>query len=197
MFESLSDLDNKQEISICRLNEGSRSPIDVRYVFYPGNQRSHRISFKKRNRTLFELFVGNEGDWMNEFSQIGHDILNLYQIPMSEKNLRAKPGFCLSVLLFILGKRVVHFSECFSERFSEHDFGMTAAASLRRKYFLALCSGWTGQIVLLLQDQVSKGASTYRKSQSFSYNWVKISKGDFQKLIKSVDDFSADQKFGG
>ena len=190
MFESLSDLDKKQEISLCTLNEGCRSPIDVRYVFYPGNQRSHRISFKKRNRTLFELFVGNKRGWMNEFSQIGRDILGYYQIPMSEKDVRVRPGFMLSILLLILGKRMIYFSECFSEYDIE-----TTSSSLNRKYFLALCSGWTSPTIVLLQNKVSKGSSTYRKSQSFDYNWMRISKDDFEKLVKSVNDLLKTDEF--
>ena len=47
---------NRTSIHLCDLLD-RRTPINVSYVFYEGMGQTHRLSFKKKRRVVFELFL--------------------------------------------------------------------------------------------------------------------------------------------
>ena len=168
------------ELPICSLPR--RKPLNVFYTYYEGIPQSHRLEFRKKKRTKFEMFLPHYGEDISQLCSVmeGHDY--------RKGNDETVFGFWSHLALRLTAGKPISCRDIYSGPSSELHTQVGEARSGYR-YRLAYCQKGAQEAIVIISSRHGSESSTYRKSQSTELNWLKMSLGEFRKLTEYLRSF--------
>jgi len=165
-----------------------KKTIDVFYTYYEGKPQSHRLEFRKGKRITFEMFLPRYGKNILELCSAGED----------EEYCKAGGetvfGFWSRLALRLFAGKLISCCDISSGPNSEIHTQFGEASSAIR-YRFANCRKGAEESIVLVSSRHTSQSSTYRQGQKTNFNWVKMSSGEFRKLVESLRSFIGSPEF--
>ncbi|MGB5443886.1 MAG: hypothetical protein WBM99_00155 [Psychromonas sp.] len=173
-------------LPICSLPR--ENSIQLFYTYYEGKPLSHRLEFRRGNRTIFEILLPHYEKSMIALCTVlkGRD-----NDPAVEQRV-----FSLwsRLALWVSAGKPIFCAEIAPGPYSDIHLTFAEASSAYR-YRLALCRKGIQESVVLVSSRHSCQSGPYRKGQSTKFNYLKLTVDEFNKLTEFLTLFMGSQEF--
>ena len=181
-----SVLGKEVNLPICSLPR--RKPLNLFYTYYEGKPQSHRLEFRKKKRTKFEMFLPHYGE---DISQLCAVMEGLEYRKVGDETVF---GFWSRMAIRLTAGRPISCRDIYSGPSSELHTQFGEARSDYR-YRLAYCQKGAQESIVIISSRHGSQSSAYRKGQSTEFNWLKMRLGEFRKLTEHLRSFVDSNEF--
>jgi hypothetical protein len=188
VFDSLKESVLAKEVNLPICSLPRNTPLDVYYTYYEGKPQSHRLEFRRGQRTKFEMLLPH----------YAQNILQLCSVLDSQDYREAGGGVVLGFwprfALRMTGGKIISCRDLFPGPSSEIHTP-SRQASIARRYRFAYCRKGEQESVVLISSRHGRQSSTYRKGQRHEFNWLRLSLEEFTNLVEYLRSFVGGKEY--